>query len=155
EDAAGRIYAATGELSVSEWIDSAFHTVHPKIDPTSLPVWTSPFGLLDREGDWWLATNRGLNRFSKVSSLSALDGKAPDAVYNKASGLHSDEAFHLFEDRNGDIWFSQFPARPAERRMVRISRATGEAHLFTPDEGLPDGKSATSFAEDKFGNLWM
>jgi signal transduction histidine kinase/ligand-binding sensor domain-containing protein len=154
-DANGSIYVATGELSISQWDGNRFHTVHPKLPPDSGPIWTSPFAFRDREGDWWLLTQKGLSHFTNVRTIDDMDGKEPAEVFDKTSGLPNSEAFHIFEDKSGDIWFSQLPPRSTERRVVRWSRASGELHTFSPEEGFPEGKSAMSFAEDRFGNLWM
>jgi streptogramin lyase/two-component sensor histidine kinase len=58
------------------------------------------------------------------------------------------------EDSQGNIWISVAP-QPSSP-LTRWDRATSRFHVFGEADGLPrNQKSATAFAEDHFGQIWI
>ncbi len=111
--------------------------------------------LQDREGEWWLPTSHGLIRFPKLDRLDQLAGSLPKAVYDVADGLPGNNIFHIYEDRNGDLWLSVAGDVPA--RVVRWERSTGRFRAYSEADGLPPSQSyyPNTFCEDHAGNLWL
>jgi ligand-binding sensor domain-containing protein/two-component sensor histidine kinase len=108
----------------------------------------------DRDGDWWLATRKGLMRFPAVRDARALAHVYPRTVYTTRDGLAGNLILRLLEDSNGDIWISSIGARNG---LSRWERATNRFHHYTQQDDLPSLADAypTSFCEDRAGNLWI
>ncbi len=90
----------------------------------------------DREGNVWVATSSGLDRFRdvKVATLTSREGLPGGAVYAVAAS------------RNGGVWIAE-PSALLHWRKGGISvHGTGQ--------GLP-GSSTTSLLEDSRGRLWL
>jgi signal transduction histidine kinase len=113
----------------------------------------SQVGFLDRTGQWWMLTTRGLHRFASVNRLQQMAQARPSAVYTQRDGLSNNDLFRLFEDRRGDLWIStkDFTGLP----LTRWDRATGRFHRSTAADGLPRGNLPIGFAEDRAGALWI
>jgi len=129
-----------------------FEAVHPPIpQPASRGSWgLSQVSLQDHRGRWWIPTTRGLYLFPAVRRWADLGTVRPEAVYHAADGLGGEEVFRLFEDSRGDIWAGVFGDHSVVRWDHRSRRWTG----YGPEAGLPKA-SATSFAEDRSGAVWI
>ena len=106
----------------------------------------------DHTGDWWLATNSGLLRFPRLTSVEQLARTRSKAFYTSRHGLGGHKIFRVFEDRHGDIWISTLD--DPKRVLNRWERATRTFRCYSPDDGIPD-QSPTAFCEDGSGNLWI
>jgi signal transduction histidine kinase/ligand-binding sensor domain-containing protein len=91
----------------------------------------------DREGDLWVGTARGIDRFRdpKVVHLSSLDG------------LSSDLVTAVYASRQGGAWVGTFGNGLNRVTATRITR-------YLTDSGLP-GKTVTSLYEEPGGKLWV
>jgi ligand-binding sensor domain-containing protein/signal transduction histidine kinase len=108
----------------------------------------------DHTGEWWIPTGQGLCRFGRAERPEQLAGREPKAVYTAEDGLPGNDIFRLFEDSRGDIWIST--VGQAHDPLTRWERATGRFHVFSEADGLPRiQSSATAFAEDRFGQVWI
>ncbi|HEY2676662.1 MAG TPA: two-component regulator propeller domain-containing protein [Steroidobacteraceae bacterium] len=89
----------------------------------------------DREGDLWVATTQGIDRFRdlRVISLSTHEG------------LSSNNVAAVVASHNGVIWLSN-------ARALDIVRGD-EVSSVSRSSGLP-GREITSLLEDSSGNLW-
>ena len=63
--------------------------------------------------------------------------------------------YQMFEDSRGDLWVSLQPSKAENFGLYRLQQGEQNFYRFTKEQGLPDGKSASCFAEDKHGNLWF
>ena len=91
----------------------------------------------DREGNIWIATYSGLDRFRNGRIESVRHGK--DVPFTSATTL--------FEDRDRNLWIGT-----ENGGLYRYSRGVF-SHLGTED-GLPDANISTLF-EDREGSLWV
>jgi signal transduction histidine kinase/ligand-binding sensor domain-containing protein len=91
----------------------------------------------DREGNLWVVTTQGVDRFADtpVSSVSV------------AEGLCSPEASSLVASRDGSIWTG------GDGALTRLD-AGGGVTCFRSGRELP-GSQVTSLFEDRAGRLWV
>jgi signal transduction histidine kinase/ligand-binding sensor domain-containing protein len=103
----------------------------------------------DRNGEWWVATVKGLFRYPPVKHLEDLAQTTP-RIYGPRDGLATPYLFRLYQDSHGDIWIGAWGASG----LMRWEQARDRIHQFTPAEGwLPT--TPTAFAEDRSGSLWI
>ena len=88
----------------------------------------------DREGNVWVGTNEGLDRFREPAV----------AIISKIQGLPTDAAFAVLPSRDGSVWVGT----PDGVTRWRDGRAT----IYRTSEGLPDNRVATLF-EDSRGRI--
>jgi ligand-binding sensor domain-containing protein/signal transduction histidine kinase len=148
----GVIYAVSNEgssVGLHQYRDGRFVSVRPQY-PASIHYfgWASgQSALLDRQGEWWIATGEGVCRFPRVP-FEQLAHTPPKAVYTTRDGLPGNDIFRLFEDARGDIWITSIGVSG----LSRWERASGRIHVYTGKE-VPGYPSA--FVEDHAGNLWI
>jgi ligand-binding sensor domain-containing protein/signal transduction histidine kinase len=148
----GVVYAVSNETSsivLHRYRDGRFDSVRPRYPPAIRYFgWgSSQSVLLDRAGEWWIATGEGLCRFPRVA-FEQLAQTPPQAVYTARDGLPGNDIFRLFEDSRGDIWITSI----GRAGPTRWERATGQLHRYSENE-VPG--YATAYAEDLAGNLWI
>jgi signal transduction histidine kinase/ligand-binding sensor domain-containing protein len=148
----GTLYATSHEFRVSKFDGKRFVTVKPRLPPHATGF-RSLSVLLDRAGDWWFATRHGVFRFARVDRFERLDAMNPTSVYMVREGLADNDVSGLFEDRQGDIWMAHFA--PGDEVLTRWERATGVFHRYSSRHGLRPTSSATAFAQDAKGHLWI
>jgi signal transduction histidine kinase/ligand-binding sensor domain-containing protein len=151
----GVMYFASPNAFLNRFNGHSLESIRPGIEPNVLHLWTSRTTFLDSNQNWWILTANKLYRFDHKQNFASLDGARPSATYSQQEGLKSNGIFQIFEDSRKNIWVSTRGA-DATGHGVAILRA-GESRFvaFTADDGLPDGRSATSYVEDKNGNIWM
>jgi ligand-binding sensor domain-containing protein len=148
----GTLYAARHEFLISRFDGKRFITVKPRLPPQATGF-RGRNVLLDRAGEWWLATRHGVFRFPRVARFARLHAMVPTSVYTDREGLADNDVSGLFEDRQGDIWLAHFA--PGDAVLTRWERATGVFHRYSNRYGLRATSSATAFAEDGTGRLWI
>ena len=90
----------------------------------------------DREGNIWVATSQGIDRFSDTPVVSFSDNE----------GLCSAEVVSVLAARDGGVWVGGAGG---------ISRVRdGRVSCFRSGKGLP-GDQVTSLLEDHLGRLWV
>jgi signal transduction histidine kinase/ligand-binding sensor domain-containing protein len=90
----------------------------------------------DREGNVWVVTSRGLDRFSDLQV----------ATYSTREGLTSEEVDSVLAARDGTLWIGEAGALDALSKD-RVSS-------IRPKKELP-GSQVTSLLEDHQGRLWV
>ncbi|HRH44548.1 MAG TPA: two-component regulator propeller domain-containing protein, partial [Pyrinomonadaceae bacterium] len=155
QDPEGNLYFANGDYHLSKFNGSSFQTVRPNLASDARRIWTSRYAFIDSHGEFWILTSRGLYRFTAVSNFLTLQGKNAVKIYGTNKGLICDEMFQIFEDSHGTIWLSMQPSSREGRGLVRFNRENESFYQFSQAEDFPEGKSASSFAEDKDGSLWL
>ncbi|MEJ7862526.1 MAG: two-component regulator propeller domain-containing protein [Pyrinomonadaceae bacterium] len=107
-----------------------------------------------RNGEWWIATGKGLFRFPKVD-FDKLPTTQPITILDKKSGLAPQDIFRLYEDERGDVWIST--GDETGRGFFLWKRETETLSDIGNMQGLPTGSkdSISAFAEDRAGNLWI
>lgn len=155
EDSEGTIYVAGRDFFLNRFAGEKFEAVQPSIDPDSQFLWTSRFALRASNGDWWILTNKKLYRFSGVKDFSLLNKRKPTETYTTDEGLKSDGMFQIFEDSDGSIWISTRGRGQPGSSVARLKKGENKFHTFNEVEGLPDGKSASSYVIDTYGNVWL
>jgi ligand-binding sensor domain-containing protein/two-component sensor histidine kinase len=153
EDHAGRLNVASGGWWVSQLGEKKFKAVRANI-PATGNLWSSTAGFLDHAGQWWLLSRRGLYRFSRARRLEDL-ARARPVLYTNLDGLPGPWVYCMFEDSRGDLWISVRDYDHDVYGLVRWRRSGQTFHKLTDADGLPAMKSASSFAEDRAGNLWF
>jgi ligand-binding sensor domain-containing protein/signal transduction histidine kinase len=159
-DQAGELCAVTS-LTAGKWSLDCFNGKRFRSIRPNYPSTMHYFGwgwnqtaFQDHRGEWWIPTGEGLCRFGKTSRAKQLAGRAPKAVYTTQDGLPQDDIFRLFEDSRGDIWICG--VGQMHNPLTRWERATGSFHVFSDADGLPRiQQSATAFAEDRSGQIWI
>ncbi len=159
EEPGGAVDAVGTNWSINRFDDRRFKAVRPNIPADAVHSWTSSVAFVDHTGDWWFLVNRqGLYRFAHINRIEELASRKPTALYTERNGLKSNNLYCMFEDSRGDLWISTrgLPADSLSTDgLTRWDRATETFHTFTEQDGLPNAKAASSFAEDKSGNLWF
>ena len=145
----GSMYFANGDFYLSRYDGKRFQTTRPQVDPEARALWSSRYAFLSSANEWWIMTTDRLYRFA------AANLQKPLAIYDSQHGLAANEAFQMFEDSHGDIWLTQQPSRGADYGLYRMKRGEQSFYRFSAAENLPTGRSASSFAEDRSGNLWF
>jgi len=145
----GSIYFANGNFYLSRFDGTRFDTVRPAVALEARALWSSRNAFLSTANEWWILTTDSLYRFA------AANLQRPLAVYDRRNGLAANEAFQIFEDSHGDIWLSQQPSRREDYGLYRLKRGESAFYRFTAEENVPAGRSASSFSEDRSGNLWV
>ncbi|HWT01937.1 MAG TPA: two-component regulator propeller domain-containing protein [Pyrinomonadaceae bacterium] len=156
EDETGALAVVSDGWFVNRFEGGRFTAARLQVPPDATVYWTGQAGFLDREGEWWMSSDRGLVRFGKAGRLQELAQQKPRAVYTSRDGLLDDTVFMLFEDSRGDLWVSTVGGN--DRGLVRWERSTETFRAFGANEGLPPRaptNSPSAFAEDKDGRLWI
>lgn len=145
----GGLYFANGNFFLSRFDGKRFQTSHPRVASDAQALWTSRYAFLSSANEWWILTSDKLYRFAATNLQNPL------AIYDSSHGLAANQAFQIFEDSHGDIWLSQQPARSEDYGLYRLQHGEDKFYRFSAAENLPPGKSASAFAEDRNGNLWV
>ena len=90
----------------------------------------------DREGNLWVATNLGVDRFADTAVVG----------FSTREGLCSSEAGSISASRDGSVWIG------GDRALSRLRN--GMVSCIRAGEGLP-GTQVTSLFEDHAGRLWV
>ena len=149
EDVAGNLYFVNGDYFVSRFDGLRFQTSRANIAADARALWSSRAAVLSSANEWWVLTSTKLYRFS-AGNLTR-----PLATYDSHNQFKADEMYQMFEDSHGDIWISQQPSRAEDFGLYRLKKGEQNFQRFSKADGLPEGKSASCFAEDKYGNLWF
>lgn len=156
EDQDGRLYFANGDFYLSRFDGKGFQTVRPQLNADARTLWASRNAYLSRAGEWWMLTHDALYRFAHVDDFAKLNGATPRAIYDARHGLKPGGMFQIYEDARGDIWVSvRGNASDAGHGLARLRRGDEKFYTFNETDGFPEGKSASVFAEDAEGNLWI
>jgi signal transduction histidine kinase/ligand-binding sensor domain-containing protein len=157
DDEQGNLYDVDGGGYVNRFDPalSRFVSVRPNLPEVVYSTgWNGTRQVLRaRDGEWWIATARGLYRFPRVAQFEQLASATPRSHYTTRDGLAYDDTTRLFEDSRGDIWFSTFA--PTRVAITRWARATETFHNYDDTSGLPAYNSASSFCEDREGRVWV
>ena len=99
--------------------------------------------------DWWVATNRGLARFSPITNPATLAHARPKYL------LPDENIFRLFQDRRHDLWISSQHKR--ENVLTIWNWQRGGFDRFPAAGGAPDldNDRIQAYAEDRAGNVWL
>jgi len=121
---------------------------------TGLSWGTNQLVMRDREGDWWIGALNGLFRFAGEGSDNGLRHLRLKKHFTKKDGLDENNIFRVFEDVQGDIWFSTI-GENTKKSLHRWDRKTDKIVAYDlPSLGIPLA-AATAFANDSDGNLWI
>lgn len=153
EDSSGRLQVVSAGWIINQLEGRKFRSVQAHVSDIGA-TWTSPLGFLDHTGQWWFLTRRGLYRFAHSHRIEDLARAAP-RLYTNLDGLPGQWVYCIFEDSRGDLWISTRDYQKGTAGLVRWERRNETFHRLTEADGLPPGKSARSFAEDRAGNLWF
>ena len=108
--------------------------VYAKLDGLSGDVILSIFE--DREGDIWVATTGGLDRFREL----------PVSTVSVRQGLFSDATQSVLAATDGSIWIGAYDG------LTRWKN--GQTTIFRKGSGLPDGPPQSLF-QDFRGQIWV
>jgi len=90
----------------------------------------------DREGDLWVVTTKGIDRFHDV----------PVATFSRREGLTSEEAQAVLAANDGTVWIANVQALDSWRQ--------GKFSAISAGKGLP-GRLVTSLFQDHSDRLWV
>ena len=151
----GKIYVEDDHYFLSRFDGQGFQTIRPQLSPDARAVWTSNAVFQDHTGEWWFLTNGKLYRFAASEDFNSLARQPPLAVYTEGDGLKGEMMFHIFEDSKGNLWISTRGRTSGHNGLSRWDRATKKFDEMSKVEGFPSDKAASSFAEDRNGQLWF
>ena len=151
----GTMYFATPNAHLNRFTGHSIESVRPGVEPNVLHLWTSRISLPDSKGNWWILTGDKLYRFDHPQNFADLSGKAPAATYTQKDGLKADGMFQIFEDSHSNIWVSTRGADSSGNGLSILKDGEIKFVTFSANDGLPNGRSASSFVEDKNGNIWI
>jgi len=154
EDSRGQLFAvsrAPGSLFLNLFSGGRFRAIRLNL-PSELvsKVWHGKYEVvLERGGDWWVATHNGLARFSGLTDPAAL-ARARPRYY-----LPGENIFRLFGDRNGGLWISN--QYDLGNRLTILHSQTGALDRIPPSTGGPDlaNDRIQAYSEDRAGSVWM
>lgn len=149
EDTAGNLYFVNGAFYVSRFDGQRFQSRRTNIASDARALWTSRGAVLSSANEWWVLTTTKLYRFAAGSTNQLV------ATYDSSHQFKADDMYQMFEDSHGDIWVSQQPSRSEDFGLYRLKKGEQTFRHFSKADGLPEGKAAESFAEDRYGNLWF
>lgn len=149
EDRDGTMYFINGDYFISRFDGEHFQTSRANVAADARALWTSRAAFLSSANEWWVLTSTKLYRFA------AGDLNHPLATYDSHDQFKADEMYQMFEDSHGNIWISQQPSGAENFGLYRLKKGEQTFQRFAQGDGLPAGKSAAGFAEDKYGNLWF
>jgi signal transduction histidine kinase/ligand-binding sensor domain-containing protein len=155
ETRSGALYTGDGQFTVGRFDGAGFQNARPALPPETIAGWMSRPVFQDSAGEWWFLTGEGLYRFAATEDLNALARQKPLAVYGQKDGFNGDAMFQIFEDSAKNLWISTRGTKASTFGLARWTRATGEFKFFTEADGFPPNKSASTFAEDERGNIWL
>ena len=145
----GSVYAVNGDFGISRFDGTSFQTTRAAVETDARALWTSHMGFLSSAGEWWMLTTTKLYRFA------AGNLKHPLATFDMSNGFKANDMYQMFEDSRGDLWVSLQPSKSENCGLYRLRKGETTFQGFSKSEGLPEAKSASSFAEDRQGNLWF
>lgn len=151
----GNIFFGKRDYYISYFDGKQMRDVHPKYSPSAAPFWTSRTTFRSSNGDWWLLSDESLARYSGVSTIDQLEGRKPTKIYTKDDGLKASGTFQIYEDKAGNIWVASRGVSSEGHGLNRLLKGQERFEFFGEAHGYPKGKSASSFAEDRNGNLWI
>jgi ligand-binding sensor domain-containing protein/two-component sensor histidine kinase len=154
----GVLYVAGAGFYVSLFDGKQFQTARPPLPLNSRALWASKPVFLDSQNEWWFLTTEKLYRFPATSDFALLADGHPLAVYDTHNTLKGRHAFHIFEDRRAGVWVSSRAGPDADKAHFGLSRFTRQEqqfYSFSAAENFPTKKSASAFAEDENGDLYI
>ena len=154
----GQLYAASSDFYVNQFDGKKFQSFRPALPMDARALWHSDTVRLDSRNEWWFLTTEKLFRFASANRLASLRKQKPLAIYDERHGLKAGSPYRSFEDKQGDIWISNRATPDADDSrfgLSKFNRVTGKFHAFSEAENYPSRKSASAFAEDTAGNLWI
>jgi PAS domain S-box-containing protein len=89
----------------------------------------------DREGNIWVSTSRGIDKFRDLGVAS----------FSTRQGLSADQVNSVLASRDGTVWIGNY-----NLDVLRSGKITS----IQPGTGLP-GRALTSLLEDRAGRLWV
>jgi len=156
EDRQNVLYAVSRSpsgVALNRFDGTRFQTLRLNI-PSGITAFGRGFeqvALQDYEGGWWIATGEGLLHYVSAGPLTLL--QKPD-VFLLPTLPDGGNVFRLFEDTQGDIWWST--SGRILNQLARWDRKDGKVRIFSDRDGLPVmANLPTGFVEDKFGALWL
>jgi ligand-binding sensor domain-containing protein/two-component sensor histidine kinase len=152
EDETGVLYAVNQNWKINRFDGKRFVSAAPPL-PKDIGSWRYHHVLLDRAGEWWIGTRRGLFRFPRVEKLDELNTAQPVAHYTRADGLPSDDIFALFEDARGDVWFSFWS--DVTGRLTRWERGSGNFYQYGAGDGIPADCFPSYFRQNSKGDVFI
>jgi len=147
ETAAGELRALTPDGKFHQLAGENFVSAEPLL-PSGTTFDFPQNVIQDGFGEIWAATKNGLFRFPRIAQLFDLQKIAPSKIEN----LPSDFVMHVYEDLRHDIWIS---LTNTEQKLARWERATNSLHFFGEGENFPPNFTASAFAEDASGTIWI
>jgi PAS domain S-box-containing protein len=151
----GDIYSVSSDFQTNIIDDKGVTVARPSIPLTARPLWTANLIFQDHLGEWWVLTNEKLYRYAATTDLRSFGQAQPVAAYDQHNGLKGSEAQRIFEDSHHDLWIVTRDADNANFGLTRYDRAANAFRTFSEAEGYPSRILASSFVEDRQGNLWI
>jgi signal transduction histidine kinase/ligand-binding sensor domain-containing protein len=151
----GSLYFGNEIKNINRFDGKNLQTVSLDVPSDWIHTWMSRFLMIDSSGDFWFLSNKNLARFSAVDNFAELNGKQPTKIYSTDDGLKAGRLFQIFEDSKGNIWVSTRGEKVELNGLSRLGKGEETFQTFSEAEGFPPKVTASAFAEDKNGNIWI
>lgn len=155
ESPEGKLYTAGSDFYVNQFDGEKFKIARAPVPMDARTMWHSNSALLDSQNEWWFFTTDGLHRFASPKDFASLGLQKPIYGFDGNQGLPNGRMYRGFEDRQGNVWVSTRTSDESQFRLAKFNRATRLFQIFSHAENYPSRKSASAFAEDTAGNLWV
>jgi ligand-binding sensor domain-containing protein/two-component sensor histidine kinase len=155
ENPAGKLFATSGNWTIHAFDGTRFTAVRPQLPPSVVDYgwgWRQT-AFLERTGQWWITTDRGIFRFEAPHRIEQLAHALPNRVFTTNDGLTSETGQVVFEDSRGDVWISTITRD--RTGLSRLDSKSGQLHHYSSADGLPAVNWPKAFSEDRAGNLWI
>ena len=157
EDRSGSVYALAFESTrleplILRYDSGRFVRETPPMPPGTQMTWGwNQLIAQDRALDWWIPTSKDLLRFSGGPN-SRLSGSNLIRTYATHEGVHEKGIFRLFDDSQGNIWFSTLDDQYASLHC--LLKSTGMIVHYPHSDELPK-TGVTAFVEGSDGDIWI
>lgn len=147
EDRSGELWVGTVGAGLNQFdrATGKFKTyLNDPRDPTSLSNNVASRILIDRNGNFWVTTWDGLNKFDRVHNRFT--------VYKPSPAIGKERFWDITEDRNGILWLG------GTAGLNRFDPATSQFTIYGHNLADPQSVSdntVTSVLEDHSGRMWV
>lgn len=138
-------------LNLNQYFDEQFEIYGNNEGLDNSLIWTV---IQDKKGNFWVGTEGGLVHFVPDAFLSGEGSKSQTSKYKftKLTGKEGEvlNTSALYEDMNGNIWFTDFG-----KGLSRLNPVTKKIDTYTAEKGGFPVNEIYSIAGDKDGNVWV
>jgi signal transduction histidine kinase/ligand-binding sensor domain-containing protein len=155
ENSRGQLFAVSrsrNDLFLNLFSEGRFQAIRVNVPSDLVSIrWHGHYDVIVNAAgeDWWVATHRGLARFSHITNAATLARARPQYY------LPDENIFRLFQDRRRDLWISS--QHKPENVLTIWNWQRGAFDRFPSSSGAPDldNDRIQAYTEDRAGDVWL